>query len=495
MSFVKIGFLLLGLSGTMAMAQQKDTPSMDTIVRRVAAPLIQDQPWVGLSVAVLKDGKAYRYDFGVAGKQTLFEPGSITKTFTTLLLARAVQEKKVKLTDDIRLYLEGDYPNLAYKGKPIELIHLASLTSSMPNNMPDLSWLNGTVSPDSIPYAILRANAHYERADFMRDLHKVTLDTFPGLNPRHSNAAAQLLGFILENIYHAPYEELVKKYITGPLGMRNTYIAVPADKTGLLAKCYNDKGVPLPYIGSNTGAAAGLKSDMEDMTRYIRYQLDESDDAVKMTHRPAWGDIQRFALGLNWFLGTTFDEQRKVASDGTTFGFTSCCVLYPERHFAVMIMVNECVFNSSIQDKLYGIAGTIYNENYYSAAERTSEGFGYSPSINLLLAELNKQGFDHAIAAEAELEKSHPGFKLTEDEVNNWAYALLRRDKQQEALEVFRLNTSLHPQSWNAYDSEAEAYEDLGDKANAIKYYQQSLALNPQNGNGAEHLKKLQTGQ
>ena len=160
-----------------------------------------------------------------------------------------------------------------------------------------------------------------------------------------------------------------------------------------------------------------------------------------------------------------------------------------------MIMVNECVFNSSIQDKLYGIAGTIYNENYYSAAERTSEGFGYSPSINLLLAELNKQGFDHAIAAEAELEKSHPGFKLTEDEVNNWGYALLRRDKQQEALEVFRLNTSLHPQSWNAYDSEAEAYEDLGDKANAIKYYQQSLALNPQNGNAAEHLKKLQTGQ
>ena len=60
-----------------------------------------------------------------------------------------------------------------------------------------------------------------------------------------------------------------------------------------------------------------------------------------------------------------------------------------------------------------------------------------------------------------------------------------------KALKVFQLNTSLHPESWNAYDSEAEAYEGLGDKTNAITYYQKSLELNPKNTNAADHLKKL----
>jgi CubicO group peptidase (beta-lactamase class C family) len=488
----RILFGALALCWTTTQAQQMPAPSQDTIVRRLALPLVQDKPWAGISVAVFRDGGVYRYDFGAAGKQTLFELGSITKTFTTLLLARAVAEKKAKLTDDIRLYLDGDYPNLAYKGKPIQLINLASLTSQLPNNMPDLSGLNGTVSPDSIPYAILKLNAHYERADFLRDLHKVVLDTFPGINPRHSNAAAQLLGFILENIYHMPYEALVKKYITGPLGMGNTYMSIPADKAALLAKCYDDKGVLQPYIPANAAAAAGLKADMDDMCRYMKYQLDEGDDIVKMTHQPAWGDIRQFALGMNWFLGTSFEGRRKVSNDGTTFGFTSCCVLYPELHFGVMIMINECVSNSSIQNALYGMAGTIYNENYHTPEELSSEGFGFSPQINLLLAELNKRGFDHAIDVEAALVKSHPGFTLDENETTLWAYGFLQKGRLKDALEIFRLITSLHPDSWNAYDSEAEAYQDLGDKANAIKFYQRSLELNPQNANATEHLKKLQ---
>src|SRR5262249_16568153 len=161
-----------------ARAQITLQPSMDTIVRNAAADLTKN-PWVELSVCVLRDGRKYEYNFGNDGPpngRTLYEIGSITKTFTTLLLPHASLTKKVALTYDIRRYRKGDYPNLQYKGKPIELIHLANLTSSLPDNLPDFREEAKKVSPDSFAYAVIKVNAHYRREDFFRDLHRVKLD-------------------------------------------------------------------------------------------------------------------------------------------------------------------------------------------------------------------------------------------------------------------------------------------------------------------------------
>ncbi|TDW96313.1 serine hydrolase domain-containing protein [Dinghuibacter silviterrae] len=482
---LKYSLLLLSIIATVATAQV--TP-MDTIVQHAAADYAQ-KPWASLSIGVIKDGQVHTYNYGATGT-TLYELGSITKTFTSLLLAQAVVDKKIKLTDDIRLYLKEKYPNLEYKGQPIQLIHLANLTSHLPNNIPDFTEAVKKVPPDSMYYAVIKINEGYGREDFLRDLHQVQLDTFPGLIPQHSNAAAQLMGFILENIYGDSYEHLVEKYILNPLQMTHTYVDIPADQAGLLAKCYNDNGTPMPYIALNSGPAAGIKSCIEDMTRYMAYQLEEKEAVVRLSHQVAWGNIQQLAVGLNWILNTNFDGQRKVSHDGTTFGFTSCSILYPERHFGVVIMANEMGHTS--QGMLYGMADKIYNESFYTAAERASDGFGFSSSINLLLKGLQKRGFASAIDVARDLSKSHPGFALDDNELNNWAYSLLQKGKLKESLEIFKLNTSLHPDSWNDYDSEAEGYEDTGDTANAIKFYKRSLELNPNNTNAAEHLKKLQ---
>jgi D-alanyl-D-alanine-carboxypeptidase/D-alanyl-D-alanine-endopeptidase len=491
---LKYSLLLFVLLWETGRAQVTPLPLMDTIVRNAATALTKDS-WVGLSVGVFRDGQVFQYNFGNSGggniptAGTLYEIGSITKTFTTLLLAQAVLEKKATLTDDIRQYLKGDYPNLQFKGKPIELGHLANLTSSLPNNMPDFTEEAKKASPDSFAYVVIKANAHYSKANFFDDLHHVRLDTFPGLNPRHSNAAAMLLGYILENIFGKPYDELVKQYVTGPVQMSHTYISLPTDQAGLLAKCYNERGISMPYIMPNAWAAGGMSSCLDDMTRYMVYQLSEKNEAVRLTHQVAWGNPDEFAVGLNWFLGETFDGKRKVSNDGTTFGFTTCFLLYPEQHFGVIILSNEC--GSGVTTRLYGMADKIFNRNFYTAAERASDGFGFSLSVNLLLKELNEKGFEHAVDAAGGLAKSHPEFILRDNEVNVLAYSLLRKGKKQEALEIFKLNTALHPDSWNDYDSEAEGYDNVGDTANAIKYYRRSLELNPNNTNAAEQLKKL----
>jgi CubicO group peptidase (beta-lactamase class C family) len=471
---------------TSTSAQNAPDP-MDTIVQHAAEGFAQ-KPWASLSIGVIRDGKVRIYNYG-ATDHTLYELGSITKTFTSLLLAQAVVDKKVRLTDDIRKYLKGDYPNLEFKGRPIQLVHLANLTSALPNNIPDFTEAVKKASPDSFANVVTKLNEGYGREDLLRDLHQVKLDTFPGVLPRHSNTAAQLMGYILENVYGDSFENLVEKYILNPVHMTHTFVDIPASQASLLAKGHNEEGAPEPYIVSNSQGAAGIKSCIEDMTRYMAYQLKEQTEVVRLTHQVAWGNIQQFAVGMNWFMGTNFDGQRRVSNDGTTFGFTSCFLLYPERRFGVLIMANEC--GNGSQGLLYGMANKIYNEHFYTPAQRASDAFGFSKSINLLLAGLQKQGFAQAIDVAAGLAKSHKDFKLDDDELNLWAYSFLNKGRLQDALEIFKLNTSLHPGSWNDYDSEAEGYEDLGDKENAIKFYRKSLDINPKNENAAKHLQKL----
>jgi CubicO group peptidase (beta-lactamase class C family) len=81
---------------------------------------------------------------------------------------------------------------------------------------------------------------------------------------------------------------------------------------------------------------------------------------------------------------------------------------------------------------------------------------------------------------------------ISEQRLNGLGYSLMRRKKLPEAIAIFKLNVEFYPQAWNTYDSLGEAYMTNGDKELAIASYKKSLALNPQNANGAEMLKKLE---
>lgn len=113
------------------------------------------------------------------------------------------------------------------------------------------------------------------------------------------------------------------------------------------------------------------------------------------------------------------------------------------------------------------------------------------PSRESLSATLAKRGFEHAFDAYQEARKRNVSFKLSEDDLKGWGYALLGRTLNHEAIEIFKLWTILYPDSWDAFDSLAEAYEQNKDTALAIKHYQRSVELNPKNGSGIQRLKAL----
>jgi len=326
--------------------QQSD--DIATVVSQSAQKFFKSAPKaVGLSIGVLKDGKAYTYNHGTIEKgknrppsaHTLYQIASITKTFTGTILAQAVIEKKIKFDDDVRKYLDGDYPNLELQGHFIQLGQLVNHNSGLPFNLPDIPENR---PPFSIPVssATKEMLKHYSRKDFLTDLHKVQLKTVPGENFSYSNAAAILLSIVVERLYGMPYEEIVKQKIAKPLGMRDTTISVNKSQNGRLAKGYDENGVTVPGPYELESGAGGLRSTVADMLKYASWELAEEDSAVKVSHTPRFTLTDNYSEGLNWQMIHS-GLYRRIWQEGNLPGFLSMCMIFPELHMAVVVLANE----------------------------------------------------------------------------------------------------------------------------------------------------------
>jgi D-alanyl-D-alanine-carboxypeptidase/D-alanyl-D-alanine-endopeptidase len=303
---------------------------------------------VGLSVGVVQNSASYSYHFGTVSKRhqqaaddrIIYPIASLTKTFTATLLAQAARDGKLKFDDDIRKYLDGDYPNLAFEQQPIRIYHLITHRSGLPFILPN----KPEASPDfksDIPYpqridAIL---AGASRADFYADLHRLKLTAAPGTRFQYSNAAAQLAGYILERVYGSSFETLVRKRIASPIGMRDTFITPTEQQKQRLLAGYDENGDLQAYPPEQFQAAGALMSTPADMLAYARWQLAENDPAVRLSHQPTWRDGD-YATGLNWQMINS-GTRRVIFQDGAIPGFASLVVIHPESGLAIVLMSNE----------------------------------------------------------------------------------------------------------------------------------------------------------
>jgi CubicO group peptidase (beta-lactamase class C family) len=339
--------------------------TMDTAVQAAASFYMKDTSRVGLSIGILYRGSTSTYHFGsteigenkLPSDKTLYEIGSITKTMTGTLLAQAVIDKKAGLQDDIRKYLDSPYTNLEYNGHAIQLVHLLNHSSGLPFMLPDTSELFRDPDYDSLPFILDSIEKDYTKQQFFKDLKKVKIDTIPGIKLKYSNAAAQLLGYLLERIYDMPYENLISKYISEPLNMPGTKLRLSERDKKYLAKGYNSNGLLMPYTRS--GTAGGVYATVTDMLNYARFHMDEDNPVVKLSHSPTWGDIRYYAMGLNWQMQDKDDEARKLFQSGGTAGFCSFLILFPELDFAAVLLANESDENS--QGMLSETAHKIFN--------------------------------------------------------------------------------------------------------------------------------------
>ena len=153
----------------------------------------------------------------VNGRITLFDIGSITKTFTTLLLADMVKQGIVNLNDPIEKYLPANVKVPQYKGVKITLENLASHTSGLPE-WPSNIWLNNNVGV---------FNPNYNESMLYQGLSNTTLTREPGSQFQYSSFGIALLAHILSlKAGNVPYEQLVKDRILDVLGMNDTKITL-----------------------------------------------------------------------------------------------------------------------------------------------------------------------------------------------------------------------------------------------------------------------------
>lgn len=293
----------------------------------------------GFAVSIIDDGQQDYLFAGVADKglqskidkDSLFEIGSITKTFTTVVLADMVLKGELSLDDPADKYLPKSVTMPDDKGQKITLRDLATHTSSlprMPSNFDPADPLN--------PYADYTPELMY---DFLSG-HK--LERPIGDEIAYSNLGLGLLGHILELRSGQSYEALVRQRILEPLGMTSTFINVPDNlkfTTG-----HNGAGIPVKHWDIATLAGAGaLRSSLEDMTVYLKANMGliktPLDEAIVLSHKIQIKEDANSSVGLGWFT-TTRDGLTVTWHNGATGGFKSYLGFDASQKLGVIVLAN-----------------------------------------------------------------------------------------------------------------------------------------------------------
>ena len=358
-----ISTLLAALLGAaMAQAANAAPAAIKSVVTLETVRFIRSNPSaMAVSIGVIFNGDSGTFHFGSLNPgratpptdATIYPIASITKTFTGVLLAQAVLEHRVALDDDVRKYLIGNYPNLEFQRRPIRLKDLLDHRSGLPFLLPDVPQGQPEFAHDATPWTarVAALESHYSRQDFLHDLHKVVLSAVPGTTVSYSNAAAILVGYILEEIYGKPYDVLLHDRILQPLHMTNTAIVQTPEEVSRTARGYDAKGIMMPEAPIALGAAAGLKSTITDMLAYAAWGVAEKDPAIRLAHQPVvtvapqvTGLKYPYMSGLNWqeihATGAT-GTRRLIWQSGGMDGYASYCIEEPELHLAVVALFNE----------------------------------------------------------------------------------------------------------------------------------------------------------
>ena len=192
---------------------------------------------------------------------TVFEIGSVTKTFTTLLLQDMVERDEVKLDDPVAKYLPEPVKVPARDGKQITLLNLAIHTAGLPRDPSNLTPTRGL--PEN-------AFADYNVRKLYAFLSSFALDREPGSRFEYSNVGMALLGHILALKTGTNYEALVVERICRPLKMNSTRITLTPELQARLARGHDQLGKPAPNWEFQVyDGAGGLRSTANDLLKYV----------------------------------------------------------------------------------------------------------------------------------------------------------------------------------------------------------------------------------
>lgn len=327
--------LLLLFAANLAAAPPAFPP--DAEIQKILTDRIDVQKQADAIVVGVIDASGRRViAHGGADGDTLFEIGSATKVFTSLLLADAVQRGEVALTDPVSKFLPSGVKVPERGGKKITLVDLATHTSGLPS-------LPSNIAPKDLsnPYADYTVQQMY---DF---LSHYELRRDPGAQYEYSNLGAGLLGHALALRAGTSYEDLLRKRILDPLKMKSTAITLSdAMKKRLVAGHDPTGGIAKNWDFPTLAGAGALRSSANDLLDFLAAELGftKSPLAAAMsaqlaTRRPTTAPAMEIALGWHVFKSPSGAEI--VWHNGGTGGYRSFVGFDPKKGAGVVVLSNR----------------------------------------------------------------------------------------------------------------------------------------------------------
>jgi beta-lactamase class C len=289
--FLASALWMFGASHCFASESSPDTlkASIDAIIQ----PLMQEQDVPGMAVAVLVNGKAHFFNYGVASKtdkqpvtqNTLFEVGSVSKIFTATLAGYAVAKGKLSLSANASHYV----PQL--HGSAFDQISVLNLATYTAGGLP------------------LQFPSEADTSDKMIGYYQHWQPRFPpGEQRLYSNPSLGLFGYVAAKSLGQPFDDLMEKTLFPKLALKSSYIKVPLDQMNRYAQGYTkDNSLARLGPGAMASEAYGVKTTARDLLHFVRLNIKPQvlepalQQAIDLTHT-GYYQAGQLTQSLGWEL-------------------------------------------------------------------------------------------------------------------------------------------------------------------------------------------------
>ncbi len=308
-------------------------------VQKVAQTYVQSRSMMGVSIAVIHGDESATVHQGRTSEigpppndQTLYEIGSISKVFTGILLADAVNRGEIRLDQNASELLPAEVTMPQWQDRPITVLDIATHRSGLPrlgDNMPSLHTAN--------PYGDYTSALAYEF------LNSHSLRRAPGTQYEYSNLAFGLLGHWIGRNAGKSYDELLQQRLAKPLGMPDTYVGLNPAQKARLATPYNAEQQATSNWGfADMPGAGGIRSSITDMLRFAKMHLQVPKNEIGTAIELAWqkhhvGSNGDASMGLGWHVMS--DHSTRTHS-GQTGGYHSMILIDRKTQSAVVVLAN-----------------------------------------------------------------------------------------------------------------------------------------------------------
>ncbi len=306
--------------------------------------LLRESSGCGVAIGVIDHGQRRVFTYGAARTDSIFQIGSVTKTFTGLALAQLAVQQKVRLDEPLRPIL---LPDIApgSPGTEITLLDLATHRSGLPS-VPD----NLEPKDPSNPFA------DYDRVALHQYLARHGTTRSPDAKYLYSSFGIALLGYALATRAGVSYPQLIQNEVTGPLQMKETAFALSATQAPRVIQGHGDGMEPvdagLGESGIFTGAV-GAKSTVEDLLVYLDANL-HPDRYAAGAAPGSPGATLPAAFAIDHQLRGTVKPNTEVAFSwlydadsgryehgGTTPGYTAHVEFAPNQDRGIVVLYNR----------------------------------------------------------------------------------------------------------------------------------------------------------